>query len=134
MSPSDTRRPRRRNPEDRLTALCSLVLLLQRGTDRAAALERQAESTGDLIAAGRHHARQVELVQRRHQLINQLCRLPAITPPTRRGKAAALMTLMTVDEAGIPEEPDDLPLWSALRDLAADWSDATDPSSPLGVR
>ncbi|WP_043839632.1 hypothetical protein [Muricoccus aerilatus] len=134
MSPPHTRAPRRRGPDDRLTALCSLVLLLQRETNRAGALERRAESLGDLGTAGRHHARQVELVQRRHQLIDQLCRLPATTPATRRAKSAALMTLVTVDERGFPEEADDLPLWSALRDLAADWSDPTDPASPAGAR
>ena len=82
MSPSDTRPPRR-GPDDRLTALCSLVLLLQRETDKAAVLQQGAERMGDRDAAGRHHARQVELVQRRHQFIDQLCRLPA-TPPLPR--------------------------------------------------
>ncbi|WP_043836529.1 hypothetical protein [Muricoccus aerilatus] len=134
MSPTDTPAPHRGSREDRLTALCSLVLLLQRETDKAAALEQEAESMGDLGAAGRHHARQVELVQRRHQLIDQLCRLPATTAATRRAKSAVLMTLVTVDERGLPEQPEDWPLWSALRDLAADWSNPTDPSYPAGAR
>lgn len=129
MSPSDTRAPRRRRPESRLTALCSLVLLLQRETDKAAALEQQAESRGDLIAAGQFHSKQVELVQRRHRLIEQLCRLSATTPATRRLKSAALMTLVVLDDTALPEDLDDLPLWSVLRDLAADWGGATDRSS-----
>jgi len=131
MSPAGNHRARRRGPDDRLTTLCSLVLLLQRETDKAAVLQQEAERMGDWGAAGRHHARQVELVRRRHQLIDQLCCLPATTPATRRAKSAALMTLVTVDERGLPEEADDLPLWSALRDLAADWSD---PASPVGAR
>jgi uncharacterized protein (DUF2384 family) len=48
-----------------------------------------------------------------------VCELPAATAHARRAKAAALLTLVALDPAGRPEQIEDLPLWSALQDLAA---------------
>ena len=120
----------RRSPETTLTALSVRIVFLQQETDRVAAFEQRAENEGEFRAARQYHRKQVALTQQRHRLIDKLCRLPATSPATRSAKSAALMTLIALDESGLPEYPNDWPLWSALKDLAAEWSAASDPSSP----
>ena len=130
MSPSSQHGQEHGRPQAALIALCARIMRLQRKMDRVAAAEQQAESEGDLGAAGRYHHKQVALVQRRYMLIDQLCRLPATTRSTRQAKVAAFMTLIVLNDAGVPEHPDDWPLWSALKDLAVDWADAASTLLP----
>lgn len=111
-------------------ALSSLILKLQDSTNKAVTLAEAAESRGDFTGARVYHLKQTRLVQQRHRRIDHLCLLPATTPATRRAKAEAFMTLVAVNAFGFPDQPEDWPLWSALKDLAASWSDAADPSSP----
>jgi hypothetical protein len=113
-----------------LLALCARVLALQRRTEELGVLEQRAEQKKDLLAAGRYHGQQVKLVQRRLRLIDRVCRLPATTSPMRRAKAEALLTLVILDPEGRPEHPEDWPLWSALQDLAVDWSGTNGSSAP----
>jgi len=35
-----------------------------------------------------------------------------------------------LNDASVPEHPDDWPLWSALKDLAVDWADAASTLLP----
>jgi hypothetical protein len=98
--------------------------------DELGALERRAEQEKNLRAAGQYHRRQVTLVKRRLRLIDEVCRLPAVTFAMRRAKSEALLTLVIMDPEGRPEHPEDWPLWSALKDLAADWSDTDGRLAP----
>lgn len=130
MSPPRHLQGNRRSPETTLTALSVRIVLLQQETDQVATLGLRAEKEGEIRAARQYHRKQVTLTQQRHRLIDKLCRLPATSPATRRTKSAALMTLITLDASGRPEYPNDWPLWSALKDLAAEWSAASDFPSP----
>ena len=130
MSPPRHLQGNRRSQEISLTALSVRIVLLQQETDRVTTLEQRAEKEGEIRAAKQYNRKQVTLVQQRYQLIDKLCRLPATSPATRRTKSAALMTLVTLDHMSLPEHLEDWPLWSALQDLAADWSAASNPSSP----
>lgn len=129
MSPPRHLQGNRRSPETTLTTLSVRIVLLQQETDRVAVLEELAQKEGEVGAARQYNRKQVTLTQQRRRLIDKLCLLPATSPATRRTKSAALMTLVALDDMGLPEHPEDWPLWSALKDLAADWSAASDPSS-----
>ncbi|WP_424140542.1 hypothetical protein [Roseomonas chloroacetimidivorans] len=113
-----------------LLALCARILALQRRTEELGVLEQRVEQEKGLLAASRYHGQQVRLVQRRLRLIDRVCRLPATTFAMRRAKAEALLTLVILDPEGRPEHPEDWPLWSALQDLAADWSGMNGSSAP----